>query len=143
MSFLKSTIASDIYEHVLKHSNKTTTTKQQNCNKIETNKSLYCEGYSIDSIDLCIYIVDYQLEKAMNLPITYTYLLICPLSLRQANEIYLHLYYCGLWENRYIGIFKQFYYGHRNFCSSCNWHNLVSSLKLLTGRVIHTFSLAS
>ena len=44
---------------------------------METNKSIYCDGYSIDSIDLCIYIVDQQLEKAMNLPITYTYLLIC------------------------------------------------------------------
>ena len=34
------------------------TTKVQNYNKMETNKSIYCDGYSIDSIDLCIYIVD-------------------------------------------------------------------------------------
>ena len=34
------------------------TTKVQNYNKMETKKSIYCDGYSIDSIDLCIYIVD-------------------------------------------------------------------------------------
>ena len=27
--------------------------------QMETNKSVYCEDYSIDSTDLCIYIVDY------------------------------------------------------------------------------------
>ena len=76
---------------------KTKTTKLQNYNKMETNKSVHCEGYSIDSIDLCIYIVEYYLEKAMNLPIMYTYLLICLLPScsppPQANEIYPHLYY--------------------------------------------------
>ena len=51
---------SDIYEHALNHSKKKkNTTKLQNCNKMETNKSVYCEDYSIDSTDLCIYIVDY------------------------------------------------------------------------------------
>ena len=49
----------------------------QNYNKMETNKSVYCEGYSIDPIHVYVYSVDYYLEKAMNLPITYTYLLIC------------------------------------------------------------------
>ena len=29
----------------------------QNYNKMETNKSVYCEGYSIDSIHLCMYIL--------------------------------------------------------------------------------------
>ena len=52
-------------------------TKLQNYNKMETHKSVHCEGYAIDSIDLCIYIVEHYLEKAMNLPITYTHLLIC------------------------------------------------------------------
>ena len=35
----------------------------------------------IPLICVYIYIVDYYLEKAMNLPITYTYLLICLLPL--------------------------------------------------------------
>ena len=38
---------------------KKSTTKLQNCNKMETNKSVYCEDYSIDCTDFCIYIVDY------------------------------------------------------------------------------------
>ena len=60
LSFLESTVVSDIYEHALNHSKKKkNTTKLQNCNKMETNKSVYCEDYSIDSTDLCIYIVDY------------------------------------------------------------------------------------
>ena len=29
----------------------------QNYNKMETNKSVYCEGYSIDPIHLCMYIL--------------------------------------------------------------------------------------
>ena len=40
------------------NNNNNKTTKLQNYSKMETNKSIYCDGYSIDSIDLCIYIVD-------------------------------------------------------------------------------------
>ena len=51
---------SDIYEHALNHSKKNKKYyKLQNYNKMETNKSVYCEDYFIDSTDLCIYIVDY------------------------------------------------------------------------------------
>ena len=88
----------------------------------------------------------------MNLPITYTYLLICllhppstpPPPFNQANDIYLHLYY-ELWENRYIGIFKQFSFimvtGISALVATDTIHNLASFLKLLTDRVIPTFFL--
>ena len=109
--FLKSTIVSDIYEHVLYHSKEKKTNKQTNyqtakLQQMERNKTVYCEGYTID---LCVYIVDNQLERAKNLLITYTHLFIYSSSslLPQANEIQLHLY-CGLWENRHICIFNSF-----------------------------------
>ena len=56
--FLKCTIVSDIYEHVLGHSKEKKKRKNYQTAKLqqmERNKTVYCEGYTID---LCVYIVD-------------------------------------------------------------------------------------
>ena len=109
--------------------------------------------YTVRVIPLiCVYILLITIivgknNELMNLFITYTYLLICPLSppppSPQFHKIQLHLYYgLCLWDREWTNMyFQQFCYGQRNFCSSCNLHNLVGFPKSLIGRIQVLYSL--